>query len=69
VLSGVTEDVTFEVPFETVVVIDELEIGFDASTNDGIGKLLCDTFSVDLVGDLFAEFGEVALAVSVLDVG
>jgi len=69
VLSGVTQDVTFKIPFEAVVVIDEIEIGLDASTNDRVGKLLCDTLSMDLVGDLFAELGKVALAVGVLDVG
>jgi hypothetical protein len=49
-------------------VIDKIEIGLDAPSNDGIGELLCDTFSVDFVRDLFAELGEVALTVGVLDV-
>jgi len=68
VLSGVTQDVTFEVAVEAAVVIDEIEIGLDASTNDGIGELFCDTLAMDFVGDLFAELGEVTLAVGVLDV-
>ena len=62
------KDIAFEVPQDAIEVVDELEIGFDVLSDDGIGELLCDAFSVDFVGDLFAELGEVTLAVGVLDV-
>jgi len=68
VASGDLTDVAFEVPEDSVEMIDELEVGLDTLSNDGIGELPCNTFSVDFVGNLFAELGEVTLAVGVLDV-
>jgi hypothetical protein len=66
---GDAEDVAFEVPYHTVEVIDEIEIGLDASSNARVGELLSDALAMDLVGNLSAELGKVALAVRVLDVG
>ena len=69
VVSGISEDVAFEVAREPIEMVDEIEIGLDASSNVGVNELTGDTFPVDLVGDLFTELGEIALAIGVLDVG
>ncbi len=68
VLARVTEDVALEVSDEAVVVVDELDIDLYAVTDDRIGELLGQSDAVDLVSDLPAELGQVALAVGVLDV-
>ena len=49
VFSGVTKDVAFEIPLQSVEVIDKIEIGLDAPSNDGIVELFCDSLAVDLV--------------------
>jgi len=69
VVSGVSEDEAFEVARQPVEMVDELEIGLDAPSNVGVNELTGNAFPVDLVGDLFTELGEIALAIGVLDVG
>jgi hypothetical protein len=68
VFCGITKDVSFEIPLDSIEMIDKFEIGFDAPSDDGIGELFGDTLAIDFVGDLFTELGKVTLAVGVLDV-
>jgi hypothetical protein len=68
VVSGISEDIAFEVARQPIEMVNEIEIGLDASSNVGIGELASNAFPMDLVGDLFTELGEIALAIGVLDV-
>ena len=68
VFCGVTMDVYFEVPLDSIEMIDEFEISFDALSDGRIGEMLGNTLAMDFIGNLFAELGKVTLAVGVLDV-
>lgn len=68
VQSGRAEDIVFQGAEETIVMADEIEIEFDAAPDAGIDELLSYSLTVDFVGDVLAELGKIALAVSVLDV-
>ena len=54
---------------QVVVVIDQREVDLEALLHGRIGKALGYALPVGLVGEFFADLGEVVLAVGILNVG
>jgi hypothetical protein len=66
---GGFDDGEFDVTQEFIVVGDERQIDCDTLLHGGVGKALGDPLAVGLVGDLFADGGQVILAIGILDMG
>lgn len=69
VLVGGVDNVELQVAEQVVVVIDQREVDCDALLHGRIGKAFGYALPVGLVGELFADLGQVVLAVGLLAVG
>jgi hypothetical protein len=66
---GGFHDGQFKVTQQLIVVGDKGEIDFDAFLHSRIGKAFGDPVAVGFLGDLFANGGQIVLAVGILYVG
>jgi hypothetical protein len=66
VLSGF-DDGEFDVAQQRIVVRDEHQIDLDTFLHDRIGKARGNPVAVGFVGELFADGGQIILAVGILD--
>jgi hypothetical protein len=66
-LFGRGDNGQFQVPQQLVIIVNQGEVDLDAFLDGGIGKPLGDPSAIRLVRDLFADLGQVVLAVGLLD--
>ena len=66
---GGCDDAEFDVTQQFIIVGDEREIDFDTFLHCRISKTLGDPVTVGFVGDLFANGGQVILAIGILHMG
>ena len=66
---GAGLDMPFQLGQELVVIIDEGAVEFDGLLHFGVGELFGDARPFMFLAHPLAEFGQVVLAVGVLDMG
>ena len=63
----------FDMPLHLVELLieqaDEVEVEFNAFLGAGMFEAGCDTFAIEGIAQVFADFGQIILAVGVLDMG
>jgi hypothetical protein len=67
VLLGAPDDGEFQVGEELVVIGNQAQVDLDALLHSGISKTLGNAIAIGLVSDLLPNFGQVILAVGILD--
>ena len=67
VILGLTGDEQLELVEQGVIEADQGQVGFNTGLDGGIREAFGDAGTVGFVGDLFADLGQVVLAVGVLD--
>jgi hypothetical protein len=62
-------NIEFHFAEQLIVVINESDIHFNGFADTGIRKVVGDAFPIGFVGQLFADLGEIVLAIGILNVG
>ena len=66
-LFGRGDNGQLQVPQQLILIVDQGEVHLDVFLDGGIGKPLGDPSAIRLVSDLFADLGQVVLAIGLLD--
>ena len=66
---GLFDDIEFQIIEQAVIEFHKLEIDLDAFLDGRVGEMTGDAYPIRLDGQFFFKFGEIVLAVGVLDMG